>query len=83
MFKNGSFLSPCVCDTLRFESPPLRGKKIEFGTDSLLLPRADYDIELPECQERGAKTKYSVFLRTRLMPTFGVSAALSVEHCQP
>ena len=34
---------PCVCDTLRFESPPLRGKKIEFGTDSLLLPRADYD----------------------------------------
>ena len=34
---------PCVCDTFRFESPPLRGKKIEFGTDSLLLPRADYD----------------------------------------
>ena len=22
---------PCVCDTFRFESPPLRGKKIEFG----------------------------------------------------
>ena len=24
---------PCVCDTFRFEIPPLRGKKIEFGTD--------------------------------------------------
>ena len=24
---------PCVFDTFRFESPPLRGKKIEFGTD--------------------------------------------------
>ena len=24
---------PCVCDTFRFESSPLRGKKIEFGTD--------------------------------------------------
>ena len=24
----------CVYDTFRFESPPLRGKKIEFGTDS-------------------------------------------------
>ena len=34
---------PCVCDTFIFESPPLRGKKIEFGTDSLLLPRADCD----------------------------------------
>ena len=22
---------PCVCDTFRFESPLLRGKKIEFG----------------------------------------------------
>ena len=32
---------PCVCDTLRFESPPLRGKRIEFGT--LLLPCAEYD----------------------------------------
>ena len=34
---------PCVCDTFRFESPTSTEKKIEFGTDSLLLPRADYD----------------------------------------
>ena len=34
---------PCVCDTFRFESPPLPGKKIDFGTDSLLLSPADYD----------------------------------------
>ena len=40
-----------VCDTFRFESPPLRGKKIEFGTDSLLLPQ----------ERRGAKTTQSVF----------------------
>ena len=29
---------PCVSDTFRFES-----QKIDFGTDSLLLPPADYD----------------------------------------
>ena len=34
---------PCVCDTFRFKAPPLRGQKIEFDTDSLLLPRADCD----------------------------------------
>ena len=55
-------------------------------------------IELPECQERrGAKTIKSVFFEKAsagrrpatpsqehgLCPTFGVSAALSVEHCRP
>ena len=60
MFKNGSFLS--VCDTLKFESPPLRGKKIEFGTDSSSSLARIATIELPECQERrGAKTMQSVF----------------------
>ena len=34
---------PYVCDTFRFESPSLPGKKIDFGTDSLLLAPADYD----------------------------------------
>ena len=33
---------PCVCDTFRFESL-LPEKKIDFGTDSLLLLPADYD----------------------------------------
>ena len=33
---------PCVCDTFRFQSPPLPEKKIDLGTDSLLLPPADY-----------------------------------------
>ena len=65
IFKNGSFLSAvalCVCDTLRFESPPLPGKKIDFGTDSLLFPLRTATIDLPECQERrGAKTIKSVF----------------------
>ena len=88
---------PCVCDTLRFESFPSPEKKIDFGTDSLLFPPRTTTIKLPECQERrGAKTKKSVFLRrrrgpkagdaftrTRLMPTFGVSSALSAEHCGP
>ena len=33
IFKNVSFCpsSPRVCDTFRFESPPLHGKMIEFG----------------------------------------------------
>ena len=29
---------PCVCDTFRFESPRLSGKKIDFGTGSLPSP---------------------------------------------
>ena len=48
---------PCVCDTLRFESPLLRGKKSNLApTPSSSLARTT-TIELPECQERrGAKT---------------------------
>ena len=58
IFKNGSFLSvvALVSVTLKVSNPfPLTGRKIDFGTVSLLLPPADYDN--PECQERrGAKT---------------------------
>ena len=72
---------PCVSDTFRFESPPLHGKKIEFGTFPLLsLP--------PPPKRRGAK-QYSpcflrrrrrpkagdAFTRTRFMPTFGGCSA--------
>ena len=32
---------PCVCETFEFESPRLPWKKIDLGTDSLLLPPAD------------------------------------------
>ena len=54
MFKYGSFLSvvALVSVTLLDSNPrPLRGKKIELGTDSSSLARTT-TIELPECQER-------------------------------
>ena len=39
--------SPCVCDTFRFESPPLRGKKIEFGTTPSSFSRGLRQLNFP------------------------------------
>ena len=85
---------PCVCDTFRFESPPLRGKKIELlppppsrGLRQLNFPNVKNDAgqkQYSPCflrRRRGPKAG-DAFTRTRLMPTFGVSAALSVEQCR-
>ena len=49
---------PCVCDTFRFESAPPREKDRIWHR---LPPPRTTTIELPECQERGAKTIESVF----------------------
>ena len=54
---------PCVCDTFRFESPPLRGKKIEFGTDFVLLPsRGQRQLTFPMSRTtRGKNSRVRVF----------------------
>ena len=68
---------PCVCDTFRFESPPLRGKK-----KSNLVPTTT--IEFQNVKNDARQKQYSsCFLRRRRRPAgdFGVSAALSAEHC--
>ena len=77
---------PCVCDTFRFESPPSSTeKKIEFWQ-----PR---QLNFPNVGGGAGQKQYSpcflrrrrrpkpgdAFTRTRLMPTFGVSAERPVE----
>ena len=81
MFKNGSFLSVVTLVSLTLlDSNPHPRKKDRIGTDTTTSQ-----------ERRGAKTVFlrrrrrpkasNAFTRTRL-PTFGVSAAFSVEHCR-
>ena len=86
--------SPLCLRHFQIRIPAPTKQKIDFGTDSLLLPPRTATIDLPECQERrGANKKNRVFEKAspaegwrrlhKNMPTFGVSAALSTEHCRP
>ena len=89
---------PCVCDTFRVESPPLHEKKKRIwhrlpppplrGQQQLNFPNVKNDAgqkQNSQCflRRRRRPKAGDAFTRTRLMPTFGVSAALSVEHCRP
>ena len=85
---------PCVCDTFRFESPPLPEKKIDHrlppplrGLRQLTFPNVKNDAgqkQKSPCflRRRRWPKADDAFTRTRLMPTFRVSAALSVAHCR-
>ena len=89
---------PCVYDTFRFESPPPPRKKDRIWHRLPPPPsRGLRQLNFPNVKNDAGQKQYSpcflrrrrrpkagdAFTRTRLMPTFGVSAALSVEHCRP
>ena len=55
--------------TLLDSNPRLRGKKIEFGTDSLHLPRRTTTIELPNVKKRRGAKNNTFFLKERSSPS--------------
>ena len=73
---------PCVCDIFRFESP--RRTDYDNWTSRMSrTTRGKNNIVRVFLRRRRRPKAGDAFTRTRLMPTFGVSAALSVEHCRP